>query len=90
MRVNGATSVSFTGSLAPQLVNTWLKIRITNTNDTGSWSATFTNQVTNDTQTVTGAGITTNLQYYVGGIITCVSGGVVKVCDIDYCELQLK
>ena len=50
----------------------------------------FTNQVTNDTQTVTGAGITTNLQYYVGGIITCVSGSVVKVCDIDYCELQLK
>jgi hypothetical protein len=90
MRVNGTTSVSFTSPLDPQLVNTWLKIRIKNTNDTGSWSATFTNQVTNVSQTVIGTGITTNLQYYVGGIITCVSGGVVKVCDIDYCELQLK
>lgn len=90
MRVNGVTTTSFVAPLAAQLVNTWLKIKITNTNNTGSWSATFTNQVTSDTQTITGIGIITTRQYFIGGIVTCVSGGVVKTCDMDYCELQLK
>ena len=92
MRVNGVTAGTFSAPLASQLINTWLKIRITNTSDTGSWSATFTNQVTNDTQTITGTGITIGSggQYFIGGIVTCVSGSAVKVCDMDYCMLQLK
>ena len=91
MRVNNVTvsTFAFTAPFDAQLVNTWLKIRITNTNDTGSWSATFTNQATGATQTITGTGINPALQYFVGGIVT-TTDNVIKMCDMDYCELQLK
>jgi hypothetical protein len=90
VRLNGVTN-AFSPPLSTQLVGTWLKVRITNTSDiSGSWSVTFTNQITGDTQTLTGSGLTLATQYYIGGLITCVSGGVVKVFDMDYCELQLK
>ena len=91
LRVNNATVGSLTNAgLTTQLVGTWCKIRINNTNNTGSYSAIFTRLDTNQTQTITGTGLSTITQFYLGGLITCVSGGVVKVCDMDSVTVQLK
>ena len=91
LRVNGTTVGSLTATgLTTQLVGTWCKVRIENTSDTGSYSATFTRLDTNQTQTLTGTGLTIGTQMFCGGLITCVSGGVVKVCDMDSVAVQLK
>ena len=91
LRVNATTAGSLTATgLTTQLIGTWCKVRIDNTDDTGSYSATFTRLDTNQTQTITGTGLTTGTQFFLGGLISCVSGGVVKVCDMDSVAVQLK
>jgi hypothetical protein len=91
LRVNATTAGSLTATgLTTQLIGTWCKVRIENTNDTGSYSATFTRLDTNQTQTITGTGLTTGTQFFLGGLITCTSGTAVKVCDMDSVALQLK
>jgi hypothetical protein len=88
--VNGSSVGSFTGTLATQNVGVWLKIRVTNTNDTGSFSATLTRLDTNVSETITGSGIDTGTQIFLGGGVSCISGGVSKNMDFDSFELQLK
>jgi hypothetical protein len=79
-----------TAGLTGQMVNTWCKVNITNTNDTGSYSSTFTNLSNSATQTIGGTGLNTGTQFFLGGLITCVSGAVVKSCDMDSVAIQLK
>lgn len=90
MEVNNVLIASFTGTLATQNVGVWLKLRIKNTNDTGSFDATLTRLDTNVSETISGSGIPTATQCFVGGGISCVSGGVSKNMDFDSWELQLK
>jgi hypothetical protein len=88
--VDGSSVGSFTGTLATQNVGVWLKIRVTNTNDTGSFSATLTRLDTNVSETITGSGIDTGTQIFLGGGLSCISGNVSKNMDFDSFELQLK
>ena len=91
LRVNATTAGSLTATgLTGQLQGTWCKVRIYNTNDTGSYSATFTRLDTSQTQTITGTGLTTGTQFFLGGLITCISGTAVKSCDMDSVAVQLK
>lgn len=91
LRVNNATVGSLTNiGLTTQLVGTWCKVQIINTSNTGSYTAIFTRLDTNQTQTISGTGLSTITQFYLGGLITCVAGGVVKVCDMDSVTVQLK
>lgn len=90
LRVNSASAHTFNVVNFPQLVNTWLKIRLTNTNNTGSWSATFTRLDTNVSQTATGTGVNIGTEFYVGGGVSCVSGATSKRVDFDSVELQLQ
>ena len=87
---NSVSVGSFTGTLATQNVGVWLKIRITNTNDSGSFSATLTRLDTNDSETITGSGVATGTQFYLGGGVSCISGATSKNVDFDSFELQLK
>ena len=90
IKANDVLVGSFTGTLATQNVNVWLKLRITNTNNTGAFDATLTRLDTNVSETISGSGVVVATQTYVGGGISCVSGGVSKKMDFDSFELQLK
>lgn len=90
LRVGGVSAYTFNAINFPQLVNTWLKVRFTNTNDTGSWSATFTRLDTNVSETTSGTGILTDIEFYLGGGVSCVSGATSKRVDFDSFELLLK
>jgi len=90
LRVNSASAHTFNVVNFPHLVNTWLKIRLTNTNNTGSWSATFTRLDTNVSETATGTGVVIGTEFYVGGGVSCTSGASSKRVDFDSIELQLQ
>lgn len=90
IRVNNNPVYSFNTSNFPQMVNTWLKIRFTNLSNIGGWSASFTRLDTNINESISGVGIPTGNQFYLGGGISCVSGAVPKRLDFDSVELQLK
>jgi hypothetical protein len=90
MEINNVLIGSFTGTLATQNVGVWLKLRITNTDDTGSFDATLTRLDTNVSETISGTGVPTATQCFVGGGISCVSGSVSKNMDFDSWEVQLK
>lgn len=90
MIANSVSVGSFTGTLATQNVNVWLKIRVTNTDDSGSFMATLTRLDTNISETIHGSGINTGVQFHLGGGVSCIIGGVSKTMDFDSFELQLK
>jgi hypothetical protein len=90
VKVDTVSKGSLAAPMNVQFVNTWCKVRIENTNDTGSFAATFTDLSTNNTQTISSSGVTPGVPMFVGGLVTCVSGGVVKSCDFDNITLQLK
>jgi hypothetical protein len=91
LRVNSNTAGSLTTTgLTTQMVNTWCKVNITNTDDTGSYSATFTNLSNSATQTITGTGLAIGTAFFLGGLITCTADALIKTCDIDSAALQLK
>lgn len=87
---NTSSVGSFTGSLATQNVNIWLKIRITNINDSGSFTAVLTRLDTNVSETISGSGVNISTQFFLGGGVSCVSGANSKRVDFDSFELQLK
>jgi len=90
IKANDVSVGSFTGTLATQNVDVWLKLRIVNTNNTGSFNATLTRLDTNVSETISGSGIVVATQKFLGGGVSCVSGGVSKRMDFDSFELQVK
>jgi hypothetical protein len=84
----GVQTYSFT-SFSAQNVNTWLKFRLTNTFDQGSFTATLSSSTVS--QTVSGAHqLNVGTAYLLGIGVSCISGTATKTVEVDSCELQLK
>ncbi len=90
IRTNNLHSASFDTNIFPQLVNVWLKLRIENTDDNGSYSVTLTRMDTDQSETVYGNNVSTNSDFFIGGGVSCVSGATSKRIDFDSFKLRLK
>jgi hypothetical protein len=92
---NGILTYSFTNAnLTSQNSNVWLKIRITNVDDAGSWTATLTRMDTNVSETLSpnsfDAGNLSIPSAGVFGFVIQSSNSTTKYVDMDSFELQLK
>lgn len=84
----GTQTYQFT-SFNAQNANTWLKFRLTNTSDQGSFTATLSSSTTS--QTVSGVHqLNVGTAYLLGLGVSCISGTAVKYVEVDSCELKIK
>ncbi len=71
-----------------QYVNDWLKMVLLRTSN-NDFTVSLINLTTNETFTTNQTISNTNINLYCGAIVSCVSGGVNKYCDIDRISFYL-
>jgi hypothetical protein len=85
----GVQTYSFS-SFSTQNVGAWLKFRLTNTNDTGSFTATLSSSSTSETISSGAHQLNVGTGYLIGIGVSCISGTATKTVEVDSCEFQMK